>query len=88
LEAGNSFKFNQESNATLADPAAALLYLENLPPDKLLTVEQVLSLIPLSISTWRRGVKSGRFQPGVRLSVRSVFWRVDDIRALLRTPKR
>jgi prophage regulatory protein len=70
----------------LGDPVAALLYLADLPPDKLLTVEQVLKLIPISISTWRRGVRSGRFPPGVRLSARSVFRRVDAIRALLQTP--
>jgi predicted DNA-binding transcriptional regulator AlpA len=66
----------------LGDPVAALLYLADLPPDKLLTVEQVLTLIPISISTWRRGVRSGRFPPGVRLTARSVFWRVDAIRAM------
>ena len=70
----------------LGDPVAALLYLADLPPDKLLTVEQVLTLIPISISTWKRGVRSGRFPPGVRFSGRSVFWRVDAIRALLQSP--
>jgi prophage regulatory protein len=68
------------------DPVAALLYLADLPPDKLLTVEEVLTLIPISISTWRRGVRTGRFPPGIRFSARSVFWRVDAIRALLQSP--
>jgi prophage regulatory protein len=72
--------------AALGEPVAALLYLQDLPPDKLLTIEQVLTLIPISISTWRRGVKSGRFPRGVRLSIRSVFWRIDVIRALLQSP--
>lgn len=44
---------------------AALLYVAELPPDKLLRVEQVLTLILISLSTWRRGVRSGRFPPGV-----------------------
>ncbi|AME24195.1 hypothetical protein AXG89_10385 [Burkholderia sp. PAMC 26561] len=65
---------------------AALVSLDGMPPDKLLTVEQVLSFIPVSASTWRRGVKSGRFPAGVHLSPKSVFWRVDSIRALLQSP--
>jgi prophage regulatory protein len=71
----------------LAGPVAARLSLEGLPPKKLLTVEQVLSLIPVSAATWRRGVKAGRFPAGIHLSHKSVFWRVDAIRALLQTPK-
>jgi predicted DNA-binding transcriptional regulator AlpA len=52
----------------------------------LFAAEQVLTLIPISISAWRRGVRSGRFPPGVRLSAKSVFWRIDAIRALSQSP--
>ncbi len=65
--------------AALGDPVAALLYLLDLPPDKLLTVEQVLTLIPISMSASIRWVKGGCSPRGIRLSVRSVFWRVDVI---------
>jgi predicted DNA-binding transcriptional regulator AlpA len=54
-------------------PVGAALHLEHLPPDKLLTCEQVLSLVPLSKSAWFEGVKGGRFPKGVRLSSKSFF---------------
>jgi predicted DNA-binding transcriptional regulator AlpA len=69
-----------------AGPAVALVSLDACRRIDLLTVEQVPSFIPVSASTWRRGVKSGHFPAGVHLSPKSVFWRVDSIRASLPSP--
>jgi predicted DNA-binding transcriptional regulator AlpA len=59
------------------------VHLEHLPPDKLLTVEQVLALIPVSKRVWLEGVRSGRFPHAVRLSSKAMFWRVSDIRIFI-----
>jgi len=40
-------------------------------------------IIPVSRTTWWRGVKEGRFPPGVKLSGGITVWRVEDIRKLL-----
>jgi hypothetical protein len=48
----------------LGDRVAALRRLADFPPAKLLTVEQVRTLIPIFLSTRRRGVRNGRFPPG------------------------
>ncbi len=42
-----------------------------------------IALIPVGKSTWREGVKSGRFPKPVKLGPRITVWRVEDIRALL-----
>lgn len=41
------------------------------------------AIIPVSRTTWWRGVKEGRFPPGVKLSGGITVWRVEDIRKLL-----
>lgn len=43
----------------------------------------VPALIPVSKSTWTRGVKDGRFPAAVKLGPRASAWRVEDIRALI-----
>jgi predicted DNA-binding transcriptional regulator AlpA len=43
----------------------------------------VLAEVPVSRSAWLAGVKAGRFPAPVRLSVRSVAWRAEDVRALI-----
>jgi predicted DNA-binding transcriptional regulator AlpA len=48
-----------------------------------LRLRQVLSIVPVSKSTWWAGVKSGRYpQPSRSLGVRITAWRAEDIRAL------
>jgi len=42
-------------------------------------------LIPVGRTTWLNGVRSGRFPPSVKLSRRSVAWRVEDIRQLIKS---
>jgi predicted DNA-binding transcriptional regulator AlpA len=54
-----------------------------IPATGYLRLPQVLSVIPVSKSTWWAGVKSGRYpQPSRSLGVRITAWRVEDIRAL------
>ncbi|QBQ53828.1 helix-turn-helix transcriptional regulator [Nitrosococcus wardiae] len=42
-------------------------------------------LIPVSKSTWWAGVKEGRFPKPVKLGPRTTAWRVEDIRALIKS---
>jgi prophage regulatory protein len=46
-------------------------------------VPPILGLIPVSKSTWLKGVRSGRFPQPVKLSARTTAWRVEDIRELI-----
>ena len=43
------------------------------------------AIITVSKSTWWAGVKSGRFPKPVKLGPRITAWRVEDIRALIRS---
>jgi len=56
----------------------------DLPITGFLRIRQVLQFIPVSRSTWWAGVASGRFPAPVRLGSKLTFWRVADIRALLK----
>ena len=40
-------------------------------------------LIPVSPTTWKAGVKSGRFPKPIRISEAIIAWRAEDIRALI-----
>ena len=40
-------------------------------------------LIPLGRTAWLDGVKSGKFPQPVKLGVRAVGWKVEDIRRLI-----
>lgn len=40
-------------------------------------------IIPVSVDTWWRGVRSGRFPKGVLLGPRTRAWEVGEIRALV-----
>lgn len=56
----------------------------NLPEIGYLRLSQILTVIPISKSTWWAGVKSGRYpQPTRSLGERITAWRVEDIRALI-----
>jgi len=62
----------------------------NLPETGYLRLQQIIgnqkseppipAIIPLSKSTWWKGVKDGRFPKPVKLSMRCTAWRVKDIR--------
>jgi len=49
----------------------------------LMRLKQVLTVVPVSRSTWFSGVRSGRFPKPVRLSPRCVAWRGRDIAQLI-----
>lgn len=56
----------------------------HLPETGFVRLPQILSVIPVSRSTWWAGVKSGRFPKPVKtLGPRITAWRVEDIRALI-----
>lgn len=59
--------------------------MQQLPKTGYLRVKQVLTLIPVSRSTWWAGVKSGRYpKPTSSLGERITAWRVEDIVAFLK----
>lgn len=51
----------------------------DLLPDRLLRLQQVLALIPVSRSTWYAGIQGGRYPRGQKISERLVGWRLGDI---------
>ena len=51
-------------------------------PGRLLKLPEVLSIIPVSRSTWYDGVKSGLYPKAARISKRGVAWSEADILAL------
>lgn len=57
--------------------------ISTLPQTGFIRLPMVLSVFPVSKSTWWAGVKSGRFPQGHRISARVTAWKVEDIRALL-----
>lgn len=54
-----------------------------LPAEGYVRVRQVLTVIPVSRSTWFAGVASGRYPKSVKLGPRTTAWRVSDIRDLI-----
>jgi prophage regulatory protein len=56
---------------------------EQIDPQSLLRLRQVLALIPISASSWWAGVRSGRFPKPVKLGPRTTAWRASDILALI-----
>ena len=50
---------------------------------KLFKLEEVLQHVPVSRSTWLRGVKSGLYPEPIKVSVKLIFWRAADIEKLL-----
>lgn len=58
--------------------------LTNIPKTGFLRLPQVLTLIPISKSTWWAGCKTGRFPKPVKLGPRTTVWRAEDIAALVK----
>ena len=54
-----------------------------LPHDGFVRLTVVLSLLPISKSTWWAGVRSGRFPKPTKIGARISAWKASDIRALL-----
>lgn len=57
--------------------------LEGLPETGYIRLTQVLEIIPVSRSTWWKGIKDGRFPRGVKLGANLTAWKVGDIKSLM-----
>lgn len=67
--------------------------MNNLPESGFLRLLQIIGnldaeppmtpIIPVSRSTWLKGVRTGRFPQPVKLGPRTTAWRAEDIRALI-----
>lgn len=57
--------------------------ISGIPQVGFVRLPQVLSVFPVSRSTWWAGCKSGRFPKPVKLSPRVTAWRAEDIHALI-----
>jgi len=55
----------------------------SLPNTGFVRLPVVLSVFPVSKSTWWAGIKSGKYPAGVKLSERVTAWKTEDIRALI-----
>ena len=51
--------------------------------DRLVRLNELLGLIPVSKTAWYEGVKTGRYPKPVKLGPRTVAWRLSEIRALI-----
>ncbi|MGE4126379.1 MAG: helix-turn-helix transcriptional regulator [Pusillimonas sp.] len=51
--------------------------------NNLLRLNEVLSIVPVSRSSWYAGMKSGQYPASVRVSARRVAWRASDIAKLV-----
>lgn len=58
-----------------------------IPETGFLRLPEVLKIFPVSKSTWWSGVKSGIYPKPVKLSANITAWKVEDIRALVRSYK-
>ncbi len=54
-----------------------------LPQTGFIRLPQVLSVFPVSRSTWWAGVKSGKYPQPVKISPRCTAWKAEAIRALI-----
>jgi len=53
------------------------------PEEGLVRLPDVLQVIPVSRSTWLRGVHSGRYPSPKRIGLRAVAWDVTELRRCL-----
>jgi prophage regulatory protein len=56
---------------------------QQIDPQSLLRLPQVLKLIPVAPSSWWLGVRSGRYPKPVKLGPRTTAWRASDILELI-----
>lgn len=54
-----------------------------LPETGFIRLPAVLSVFPVSKSTWWVGIQRGLYPAGVKLSEKCTAWRVEDIRKLI-----
>ncbi len=58
----------------------------SIPSEGYMRLPAVLSIFPVSRSTWWAGISAGRFPKGVKLGPRITAWKVEDIRKLIDKP--
>lgn len=51
----------------------------DLPSGQYVRLNQILRMIPVSKSTWYRGIKSGIYPKPVRISTRASAWKMEEI---------
>lgn len=57
--------------------------MEAIHTDRLLRLPEVLSIVPVSRSTWYQGVKDGRYPQPVKIGARAAAWRASSIQKLI-----
>lgn len=56
-----------------------------IPNEGYMRLPAILSVFPVSRSTWWAGISAGRFPKGFKLGPRITAWKVEDIRKLIET---
>jgi len=81
----------EKINVVSVEPVTSKHDIPKLPETGLLRLAQIIgnakagipAIIPVSRSKWYEGIQEGTYPESVKIGVRSVAWRVEDIRALL-----
>ncbi len=60
-----------------------MTHINSLPESGYVRLPKVLSIIPVSRSTWYHGIKTGRFPKPIKLGPRIAVWRVKDVLSLI-----
>jgi predicted DNA-binding transcriptional regulator AlpA len=55
-----------------------------LPETGFVRLPTILKIIPVSRSTWWKGVKDGKFPKSIKIGERITAWRVEDIRKFIK----
>lgn len=55
----------------------------NLPSTGFLRLRDVLRVIPLSKSSWFRGIQDGRYPRSCKIGPRAAAWKIEDIKKLI-----
>ena len=50
---------------------------------RLLRINQVLAIVPISRSSWWEGCRTGRYPKPIKLGPRTTVWRAEDIAAFI-----
>lgn len=58
--------------------------INQLPDTGFVRLPQVLSVIPISRSSWWAGVKCGKYPATIKLGTNTTVWRAEDIHALIK----
>jgi predicted DNA-binding transcriptional regulator AlpA len=54
-----------------------------LPRDGFVRINQILGVLPISASTWWRGIRAGIYPSGTKLGPKLTVWSASSIRELL-----